>query len=471
MKTQKLQESSTFRLPFLSSSLLLAAGLLISIAPQASAQTTLTWRGAGGNTNASNAGNWVEAVGTVNNTNYHIVYSSAAYVGPNLSTNFNSTGFGFSSITVSDSDRTYTLTGAAASLSGNVTVNSGNHTLNTNITSVTVNSTWNIATGAELTRGGSTLGLASDRTITKTGGGTLIFGTANSGIAGTIALEAGTLSLRNVDNVIGSGSYSVSGGTLEVRGNTARTNSNAAVQVSGNATFATVRNNLEAGVVNTMGNLTIGANTMTVTASSNMNSGTAGFIFGTTTMNGNATFETVNNGVGATTRVTLGAVGESGGSRALTKTGSGELSLTGINTYTGSTTVSAGTLRLEDNAELRFAIGSNGVNNALLGSATATLNGDFRFDLTGAGTTIGNTWSIVDVSSLSETFGGTFQVFSTLGSFTNNSGVWSITENSVTYEFSQSLGTLTVIPEPSTWALLAGFLMSLIAFRRVRRAL
>jgi autotransporter-associated beta strand protein len=397
-----------------------------------------------------------------------VIYSSGAYLGPNTSTNYNVTGFGFSSLSISDSLRSYTLAGSAASLTGNVTISSGIHNLNLNITTVT-NSEWNISTGAELNRGGSSLGLAAGQTITKTGGGTLVLGTANSGIAGTIALEAGTLSLRNVDNVIGSGSYSVSGGTLEVRGNTARTNSNAAVQVSGNATFATVRNNAGAGVVNTMGNLAIGANTMTVTASSNMNSGTAGFIFGTTTLNGNAAFETVNNGSGATTRVTLGAVGETGGSRGLTKTGSGELSLTGINTYTGSTTVSAGTLLLEDNAELRFAIGSNGVNNALLGSATATLNGDFRFDLTSAGTTVGNTWSIVDVGSLSETSGGTFQVFSTLGSFTNNSGVWSITENSVTYEFSQSLGTLTVIPEPSTWALLAGFLAVVVLFRRRRR--
>jgi len=467
MKTNKHQQSSFVRLPLLSTSLFLAAGLLISMVPQASAQTR-TWTGGGGNTNASNSSNWSEGAPVIN-TSYNVIYSNGAYLGPNTSTNYNVTGFGFSSLSISDSARSYTLAGSAASLTGNVTISSGTHNLNLNITTVT-NSDWDISTGAELSRGGSSLGLAADQTITKKGGGTLILGTANSGIAGTIALEAGTISLRNVDNVIGSGSYSVSGGTLEVRGNSARTNSNAAVQVSGNATFATARNNVEAGVVNTMGNLTIGANTMTVTASSNMNSGTAGFIFGTTTLSGNATFETINNGSGATTRVTLGAVGESGGSRGLTKTGGGELVLTGINTYTGSTTVSAGTLLLQDNAELRFAIGSNGVNNALVGSGTATLNGDFRFDLTGAGTTAGNTWNIVDVSSLAETFGGTFQVFSTVGNFTNNSGVWSISENNVTYVFSQSLGTLTVIPEPSTWALLAGSLTALMIFRRKRQA-
>ena len=42
----------------------------------------------------------------------------------------------------------------------------------------------------------------------------------------------------------------------------------------------------------------------------------------------------------------------------------GTLTLGGINTYTGNTTVNAGTLVLADNAQLRFAIGAtSGTNN------------------------------------------------------------------------------------------------------------
>jgi autotransporter-associated beta strand protein len=155
---------------------------------------------------------------------------------------------------------------------------------------------------------------------------------------------------------------------------------------------------------------------------------------------------------------------------SISKVEAGTWVLGGNNTYTGNTTVSAGTLELADNASLRFAIGDNGLNNGINGSGTLNLYGDFVFDLTGADNTIGNSWNIVNVATLSETFGGTFQVFSTLGSFSEASGVWSKIENGVKFEFAQSTGLLTtsVIPEPST--ALAGILLGLGLLRRRRSA-
>jgi hypothetical protein len=101
---------------------------------------------------------------------------------------------------------------------------------------------------------------------------------------------------------------------------------------------------------------------------------------------------------------------------------------------------------LADGGSLRFIIGADGINNRLTGNATANLNGKLVLNLTGASTTEGDSWSIVDVASLNESYGGTFAVESTLGAFSNSSGTWTISENDVTYSFVQSTGVLTVGP-------------------------
>jgi hypothetical protein len=123
--------------------------------------------------------------------------------------------------------------------------------------------------------------------------------------------------------------------------------------------------------------------------------------------------------------------------------GSGLTVFSGINIYTGNTTVD-GALTLSDDAQLVFTIGTNGVNNTLSGSGSVTLDGDFLLDLTGAGTTLGDSWEIVDVNTLTETFDATFSLASTAGSFTETNGVWSISENGVVYEFAENTGLLTV---------------------------
>jgi hypothetical protein len=139
--------------------------------------------------------------------------------------------------------------------------------------------------------------------------------------------------------------------------------------------------------------------------------------------------------------------------------------LSGTNTYTGGTTVSAGELMLADNSQMLFVIGTNGVNNRIGGSGTLTANGDFVFDLTGAGATAGDSWTIVDAASLTESFGATFSV----ASFTDNGdNTWSKQSGAVTYIFDETTGGLSVIPEPATIGMLGlGALVTLV-LRRMR---
>jgi CSLREA domain-containing protein len=91
------------------------------------------------------------------------------------------------------------------------------------------------------------------------------------------------------------------------------------------------------------------------------------------------------------------------GSLALTKTGSGNLTLTGANSYTGTTTISAGTLQIgsggtlgtgsvTDNAALLFDSGSSlAVSNAISGSGTLTQASIATLTLTGIDTYTGAT--------------------------------------------------------------------------------
>ncbi|KJV05323.1 beta strand repeat-containing protein, partial [Methylocucumis oryzae] len=228
-------------------------------------------------------------------------------------------------------------------------------------------------------------------TLTKTGASALNFWNAN-GFTGNINVTNGVLEAFGTGN-LGSGIVTLSAGVQVYVSGATRTLSNNFV-LAGNATLATdTADNLMANgaVITFAGNISesggarnltlsnddsannnaivlsgtntytgstlISANTkLSITSDSNLGSGTVSLASGATlaitgsntidntlTLTGNAVIE-----VGSSFSATLsGVIGQSG-ARSLTKTGTGTLILSNTETYTGGTTISAGTLATDD---------------------------------------------------------------------------------------------------------------------------
>lgn len=181
---------------------------------------------------------------------------------------------------------------------------------------------------------------------------------------------------------------------------------------------------------------------------------------GTVLLNGDLSLTSSNTGAG---HVTLSGVISGGGS--LTKTGAGIAQLSGVNTYTGDTTVSAGTLLLLAGSEQRFVIEDANVSNQILGTGILDLNGTLRLDITGLTATSG-TWNLVAATTLTETYGGSFGVAFVGGPAFTPDGLGNYTSGDWT--FSQSTGNLTLVPEPGAFGLI-GLGASLLVLGRRRK--
>jgi hypothetical protein len=109
---------------------------------------------------------------------------------------------------------------------------------------------------------------------------------------------------------------------------------------------------------------------------------------------------------------------------------------------------------------LTFVLGADGVNNTLTNSGgTVELQGSITID-TAAAATLGD-WQII---SGSVTYATGFTVS---GWNWDNGDIWESADGIFTFD--KSLGLVTAIPEPSTWALLVSGVLCVFVIRSARR--
>ena len=220
-----------------------------------------------------------------------------------------------------------------------------------------------------------------------------------------------------------------------------------------------------------------------------------------------------------------GSLVDGGTKTALTKMGSGTLTLAGTNTYTGATTITAGTLqingslasaavavnggKLDGSGTMRGSVTVNsggmlspgngpgllGVGSLVLSSGSVTLievnatmtrgmdfdgidvttdngliyGGDLQLAFANSAPLASSAIALFNFSGSAT--GSLDRVTSTgfyAGTWTNSAGTWSLSSDGQILSFSQLTGYLTVVPEPSTWLLLEAGLGILVVTRRRR---
>jgi len=217
-------------------------------------------------------------------------------------------------------------------------VNSGTAALSFGTTTLSAATPkFDVASGADLTLGA----LTNNNAFTKQGAGQLILNTASVRTSGTVTLTAGTMKLGNAAALGTTGvPLQLNGGTLDLAINSSVNAYN--TTVGGSVSIVSNRSTSGAAITHTLGTLSIGNFTLTSSYGANVSSGTAGLIFGTTTLTANAPVFDIENNVD----LTLGALG---GNFAFSKQNNGLLILNtaaNANRTSAAVTINTGSIRL-----------------------------------------------------------------------------------------------------------------------------
>ncbi|RNF53082.1 DUF4347 domain-containing protein, partial [Marinomonas hwangdonensis] len=310
--------------------------------------------------------------------------------------------------------------------SGAVSLNGGTLDVTANTTidnAVTLTGDATIQTDSRLTLSGTVSG--DGNTLTKTGSGDLKLSGNNSGSAMATTVTAGNLMISSNDN-LGTGTLTLDGGTLYLQSASAITHgitlgsSGGTIQVTGSAD-STVSGNITGSGALTKGGgrvLTLGGSNsfsggfniagsagganVIVADGTNLGTGAVTLTQGLQiTGSGTITNNFVLNGglISNANGVILSGI--LSGSGNTEKLGAGTLSLSGTNTYTGTTTVSSGILsgttssligNIVNNASVWFDQSTTGVYDKVIsGTGSVSIASDGSVEFSGVNTYSGQT--------------------------------------------------------------------------------
>lgn len=420
---------------------------------------------------------------------------------------------GGSGTTGENSTATLTLTGGSFTVTTFSNLSAGNIVTSTiNIGGTAVVTLPNLPT-ARGTSSTATLNFDGGTLRNSAGSGTFITGLTNAFIEDGGAQFDTSLNSATISQSLLTHGSSLGGGLTKIGANT--------LTLSGTNTFTggtTVNaGTLTMGSVNALGStsgpltvnggvLNMGAQSLTV---GNL-SGTGGTISGTSV----ARTLTIGQGNGTGGNFQGVIADGTGGTTALTKTGTGTIALSGNNTYTGATAINAGTLRVNGSlGATAISVGASGtlggngtlagaltMNGALApGNSIGTLTTTNDVTWNGSASTpwvfelgVSNTADLLDITGVSSDFlkgtgtGGTDFVFDFAGG--TNQGTFDLVAwdgttgfvandfsytnlgggNTGTFQISSSTLQFVVVPEPATLALLASG-VGLLGLRLARR--
>ena len=230
----------------------------------------ISWSGA---TDAvwSTGGNWVGGVAPVAADVAVFDAGSMANLNTSLGTNFSVLGLKVTSpsgaVTIAGGN-TLTLAG------GGIDMSAASQDMTVSVLmALAADQSWDVAAGRTLTASNTVSGAFN---LTKIGSGKLVLSGANT-FTGGVIVSAGTLRAQGNANALGTGvaTLSISGGRLELANDSAL-GFNRNTTISGNSSIVSDRITTGAGVMHTMGTLSIGANTLSTALGANASSGTAG---------------------------------------------------------------------------------------------------------------------------------------------------------------------------------------------------